>query len=274
MRSFSIVVVVLFAGIALCGQASAEVGVPAGTVQQAAADALFLQYAPAPPVPGIVCLVDSGVDASPDTNSDPGRQSCALAEHEHSKTNSRHWIRRCPAGTLTGMAHIMAMIAAAPADGWGMVGLAPTSVRVYNLKVFGTRGNRTTFGIDMYSESITYCHELSSSSTNRGRRPHVSCRTLSPPKANAKQSTTLPIRQRAQSGRRVGAEGGRRGRRTRFRVRCSRRLRCLREATHRLNTTSLAMCPFANRGVGLAVCAPGCQASQIEQHRRRGRHRE
>jgi hypothetical protein len=33
MRSFSMVVVVLFAGIALCGQASAEVGVPAGTVQ-------------------------------------------------------------------------------------------------------------------------------------------------------------------------------------------------------------------------------------------------
>jgi hypothetical protein len=65
MRSCSIVVVVLFAGVALCGRASAEVGVPAGTVQQAAADAQFLQYAP--PVPGVICLVDSGVDPSPDT---------------------------------------------------------------------------------------------------------------------------------------------------------------------------------------------------------------
>jgi hypothetical protein len=41
--------------------------VPAGTVQQAAADALFEEYAPAPPNPGIVCLVDSGVDPNPDT---------------------------------------------------------------------------------------------------------------------------------------------------------------------------------------------------------------
>ncbi len=67
MRSFSIVVVVLFAGVALCGRAAAEVGVPAGTVQQAAADALFLQYAPSPPTPGAICLVDSGVDPNPDT---------------------------------------------------------------------------------------------------------------------------------------------------------------------------------------------------------------
>ena len=57
----------LLACMALSGQASAEVGVPAGTVQQAAADALFLQDAPAPPQPGIICLVDSGVDPSPDT---------------------------------------------------------------------------------------------------------------------------------------------------------------------------------------------------------------
>ena len=67
MRSGSIVVVALFAGVALCGRASAEVGAPAGTVQQAAADALFLQYAPAPPMPGVICLVDSGVDPNPDT---------------------------------------------------------------------------------------------------------------------------------------------------------------------------------------------------------------
>ncbi len=67
MRSFSMIVVSLLAGMALSGQASGEVGVPARTVQQAAADALFLQYAPAPPVAGIVCLVDSGVDHNPDT---------------------------------------------------------------------------------------------------------------------------------------------------------------------------------------------------------------
>jgi hypothetical protein len=35
-------VVALLAGLTLCARASAEVGVPAGTAQQAAADALFL----------------------------------------------------------------------------------------------------------------------------------------------------------------------------------------------------------------------------------------
>ncbi|MGA2322105.1 MAG: hypothetical protein ABSG95_15455, partial [Solirubrobacteraceae bacterium] len=52
---------VLLGCLALSARASAEVGVPAGTVQQTAANALFLQYAPAPPTPGIICLVDSGV---------------------------------------------------------------------------------------------------------------------------------------------------------------------------------------------------------------------
>jgi hypothetical protein len=59
--------VVVLVCMALCACALGEVGVPAGTVQQVAADARFLQYAPAPPTPGIVCLVDSGVDPSPDT---------------------------------------------------------------------------------------------------------------------------------------------------------------------------------------------------------------
>jgi hypothetical protein len=50
-----------------CVPVYGEVGVPGGTIQQAAADALFLQYAPAPAQPGIICLVDSGLDPSPDT---------------------------------------------------------------------------------------------------------------------------------------------------------------------------------------------------------------
>ncbi|HWH12964.1 MAG TPA: hypothetical protein VG165_17720, partial [Solirubrobacteraceae bacterium] len=47
--------------------AQAEVGAPGATVQAIAADAQFLEYAPAPAAPGVVCLIDSGVDANPDT---------------------------------------------------------------------------------------------------------------------------------------------------------------------------------------------------------------
>jgi hypothetical protein len=71
----TVVASIVAATAALCCATSAlaEVGVPAGTAQQAAADALFLQYAPAPPNPGIVCLVDSGVDPTPDTPTDMAR---------------------------------------------------------------------------------------------------------------------------------------------------------------------------------------------------------
>src|SRR5271170_2310954 len=163
MRSFSIVVVVLvvpFACIALCGQASAEVGVPAGTVQQAAADALFLQYAPAPSVPGVICLVDSGVDPSPDTTPILAG-SHALAPNTNTEDELAALNPPLPGGHPDGHGTYMAMIAAAPANGWGMVGFAPTSVRVFNLKVLAA--GRTTFDFVEYTTALSYCLGLSTS---------------------------------------------------------------------------------------------------------------
>ena len=116
MRSCSIVVVALFAGVALCGRASAEVGVPAGTVQQAAADALFLQYAPAPPVPGVICLVDSGVDPSPDTTPILAG-SYALYPNTNTEDELAALNPPLPGGHPDGHGTYMAMIAAAPANG-------------------------------------------------------------------------------------------------------------------------------------------------------------
>src|ERR1019366_933604 len=61
--------VVVLSCMALSGRASAEVGAPAGTVEATAANMLFDEYAPPPPTPGIICLVDSGVNPNPDTTS-------------------------------------------------------------------------------------------------------------------------------------------------------------------------------------------------------------
>ena len=57
-----------------------------------------------------------------------------------------------PGGHPDGHGTYMAMIMAAPANGWGMVGLAPTSVRVYNLKVLAA--GQTTFSFPEYAAAI------------------------------------------------------------------------------------------------------------------------
>ena len=151
---------VLLGGMVLSGRASAEVGTPAGTVQQTAADALFLQYAPAPPVPGIVCLVDSGVDPNPDTTPILAG-SYALSPDTNTEDELAALNPSLPGGHPDGHGTYMAMIAAAPANGWGMVGLAPTSVRVYNLKALAA--GQTTFAFSEYAVAIYRCEALSSS---------------------------------------------------------------------------------------------------------------
>ncbi len=255
MRSFVIVVVALLAGVALCGQASGEVGVPAGTVQQAAADALFLQYAPAPPVPGIICLVDSGVDANPDTTPilDGSR---ALLPNTDTEDELAALDPPLPGGHPDGHGTYMAMIAAAPANGWGMVGLAPTSVRVFNLKVLAA--GQTTFNFAEYAVAVSRCEEMSASmpitvvslSLGSDNQPISSEREVLEnyvQTANAHGVGVVAA---------VGDEGG-----------------------HVLAPANLpgvfgvgasdvnpanpgVICPFTNTDVGLAVLAPGCDSGE------------
>jgi hypothetical protein len=247
---------VLLACMALSAQASAEVGVPAGTVQQAAANALFLQYAPPSPTPGIVCLVDSGVDPNPDTTPILAG-SHALFSNTDTEDELATLNQPLPGGHPDVHGTYMAMIAAAPANGWGMVGLAPTSVRVYNLKALAA--GQTTFGFAVYSEAISYCQELSSSipiavvdlslvsdaQPTQSEREALNNSVLS---ANAHGLGVVSA---------VGDEDGpvqaldyQQG--------------VLGVGASDANPANLgAMCPFTNRGVGLAVLAPGC-GSQAE----------
>jgi hypothetical protein len=137
--------------------AAAEVGAsPYPTSQAVAADAQFLEYAPPPAHPGVVCLVDSGVDLNPDT----------LGALVGAEARDPTW------GTGDGLAQIlprvdghpaghgteMAMLMAAPENGWGMVGIAPTSVRVYSVRV--VPAGQTTFPFANYSYAISRCLQL------------------------------------------------------------------------------------------------------------------
>ncbi|HEX3874201.1 MAG TPA: S8 family serine peptidase, partial [Solirubrobacteraceae bacterium] len=151
--------IVVTAGVAcLCwaaAPAGAEVGAPGATVQAIAADAQFLEYAPPPAAPGVVCLVDSGVDANPDTTPilagsyalEPGTDT----SDELSKLNPPIE----PGNHADGHGTYMAMIMAAPLNSWGMVGIAPTSVRVFNVKALAA--GQGTFSFGTYDYAINHC---------------------------------------------------------------------------------------------------------------------
>ena len=249
---------VLLACMVCCGQASGEVGVPGGTAQQAAADALFLQYAPPSPVPGIVCLVDSGVDLNPDTapildgseallpNTDTADELAALEPP-------------LPGGHPDAHGTYMAMIAAAPANGWGMVGLAPTSVRVYNLKILGA--GQTTFPFFRYSAAITYCQQLSNVIPAAVVDLSLSLGSGIEPTKSERESLNNSVLSANEQGMGIVAAVGDEGGSVQA---LDNQQGVLGVGASDANPANLGgMCPFTNRGAGLAVLAPGC-GSQTE----------
>ncbi len=137
--------------------AGAEVGAgPYPTSQAVAADAQFLEYAPPPAHPGVVCLVDSGVDPNPDTNA---AVVGAEARDPTWGTGDGLALTQPPIeGHPDGHGTEMAMLMAAPQNGWGMVGIAPTAVRVYSVRV--VPAGETAFPFANYTYAINRCLQL------------------------------------------------------------------------------------------------------------------
>ncbi len=102
----------------------------------------FLAFAPPPATPVGVCIVDSGVNLNPDTESTVVFRT-ALGEGSPADVSvDEH-------GTL------MAMFAAATPNGWGMIGAAPTAVRIVSVRV--AQPGETGDGLDYYPAGIKEC---------------------------------------------------------------------------------------------------------------------
>ncbi len=256
MRSFSIVVVSLLVGIACSAQASAEVGAPAGTVQQAAADALFLQYASAPPVPGVICLVDSGIDPSPDTTPILAG-SHALSPGTNTEDELAALNPPLPGGHPDGHGTYMAMLAAAPANGWGMVGLTPTSVRIFNMKALAA--GQTTFAFSEYASAINACQALTA--TMPVSVVNLSLGSATQPTGEELEKLENDVRSAHKAGLGVVAAAGNEGGPVQAPADVEG---VLGVGASDANPANLgAFCPFSNRGAGLALLAAGC-GSQSE----------
>ena len=104
--------------------------------------------------------MDSGVDPDPDTTPILAG-SYALSPDTNTEDELAALNPSLPGGHPDGHGTYMAMIAAAPANGWGMVGFAPTSVRVYNLKALAA--GQSMFAFSAYAMAISRCQALSSS---------------------------------------------------------------------------------------------------------------
>jgi hypothetical protein len=143
---------------AMVGCGAPATALAEGLAAQAHADdGAWLPFAPPPTAPAAICLVDSGVSVNPDTasqllesvaldGSDPGDVS--PVEH----------------GTL------MAMEASAPLNGWGMVGVAPSAVRIVSVRAESVTDTLT---VGAYKQAIVECQALAE------RRPELRLKVIS-----------------------------------------------------------------------------------------------
>jgi hypothetical protein len=141
---------------ALCGiAASAQAE---GISAQARADnGAWLPFSPPPAAPAGICLVDSGVNANPDT--EPVLVGSAALDGG-------------APGDVSAAGHgtLMAMEASAPVNGWGMIGAAPSAVRIFSLRAEST-ADVLTFGA--YKQAIVECQALAE------RRPDLDLKVIS-----------------------------------------------------------------------------------------------
>ncbi len=115
---------------------------PWPTSQAVSDDGRFLAFAPPPATPVGVCIVDSGVNLNPDTESTVIFRTALGEGNPGDVSEDEH-------GTL------MAMFASAPPNEWGMIGAAPTAVKIVSVRV--AQPGETGEGLDYYPAGIREC---------------------------------------------------------------------------------------------------------------------
>jgi hypothetical protein len=119
--------------------------VPLPTAQAVAMHAEFLTQAPTPDNPGVTCIVDTGVNSNPDTDAAViGRQTIYPGDGADGDPIAHH-------GTY------LAMNIAAPANGWGMIGIAPQT-RILSIRAIDNGAH--TFQSVAYTQGLDRCRSV------------------------------------------------------------------------------------------------------------------
>jgi hypothetical protein len=237
------------------GNAEAEVGYPTPTVQAVAADATWLAYAPAPAHPGIVCMVDSGVDPNPDTETAVIGGQAIASETDTLDEVARLEPRVQPGNHPDGHGTLMAMMMAAPVNGWGMVGIAPTSVRVYNMKALPK--GQATFPFDYYAVAIEACQRLRAQSYTYMSVINLSLGGEATPGHSELVALENYVATAQRAGLAVVAAAGNDGGPVLYPAAYPP---ILSVGAGEVSAADGTLCVFASRGEGLDLIAPGCDS--------------
>jgi hypothetical protein len=229
----SLLALVLAAGW-LTATCHAETAVPAQAVADGGG---FLPYAPAPAQPAGLCLVDTGVNVNPDTEGVVVERTAIDGGSGNDASPTTH-------GTL------LAMMAAARPNGWGMVGTAPTQVRVVSVRIL--EPGQETFPFSSYATGIDGC--LRVRERYGVRVINLSLGSSEPPEGRDAEMVGNAIREANDYGVSVvAAAGNDDGGPVEYPAAYPSVL-----SVGATNTAGGGFCSFSNRGTGLRLLAPGC----------------
>jgi len=204
------------------------------TQQAASARAAFLAYAPAPAQIAGLCLVDSGVNLTPDTQAAISSRAALDGGPVDDVDPARH-------GTL------MAMVAAAPLNDFGMVGAWPAA-RITSLRA--QRADASPYSVADYVNATNRCTReapqtgvkvINLSLGGQGQLTTGSEEAIDDAILRARQLNINVVAAAGNSGAALDAPASRP---LAFAVGAS--------------TADSALCDFSARGEGLDLAAPGC----------------
>ena len=219
-------------GLALAGPAGAESVPPS----QAIADhGVFLEHVAPPAQPAAVCIVDSGVDLNPDTAGQVVYREALDGGDPGDVSPDKH-------GTL------MAMMAAAPVNGWGMVGAAPGAVKIVSVRV--EEAGEGAFPFSDYERGITACKKLAAEYSIKVIS--LSLSGSQPPEENDNALLENAVGGANAYGIDVLAAAGNDG------GPVSAPASYPRVVAVGASSPEGSLCAFSNRGAELHVAAPGC----------------
>ena len=241
-RSRTCILAALLALLLPAATAGAETAI---TAQAVADNGAFLPYAPPPAQLAGLCLVDTGVNLNPDTEGVVVERTALDGGSGEDVSPNLH-------GT------VLAMMAGAPANGWGMVGTAPRAIQIVSVRIL--EPGQTTFPFSAYAAGITACLQCPAAATTCGSSTSRSAPLKSPSGESYEMLGQRDSKKQANYGVAVvAAAGNDDGGAVEYPAAYPGVL-----SVGATDTQGGGFCSFSNRGEGLRLLAPGCDLDGAE----------
>jgi hypothetical protein len=182
-------------------------------------------------------LVDTGVNVNPDTEG-------VVVDRTAIDGGSGNDVSPTTHGT------VLAMMAGAPLNGWGMVGTAPRSIQIVSVRIL--ESGQTTFPFSSYAAGITECLQLRQ--LHNIKVINLSLGTSETPSGKDYEAVANAVEKANNRGVAVvAAAGNDDGGPVEYPAAYATVL-----SVGASDTQGGAFCTFSNRGEGLRLIAPGC----------------